>query len=567
MAQLNVSRKKISELLSSMQNKKFIIPDYQRPYKWDYDKCNILWDDLKNFYIENISNDKEYFLGTIVTCKVNDGLEIIDGQQRITTLMLLLRAFYQHLNEMESDANVQGLKRQIEPCIWDINPISQNVDDKNKIHIESRVATELDNEIFHNIIRNGNSIIPTSLYSSNYEYFYESSKEFASNNPMRWYGFCVFVLNKSIILPIECDEFETGLTIFSTLNDRGMPLSDSDIFKAQIYKNQSGINKEDFIIKWKKLYIEVGKSNITLDDIFRYYTHIIRAQNDDRSREIGLRAFYSKNDYSIFKNNLYIVDELQDIAEFWTQIYSSIFQNNNDNIHVNINIKSLQYLHCLYLYPNDYWKYIVSVFYFKNKNSFNFEKEFTKFLEKLISFLFIKFVEKPTVNYIKDAIFKAYCDIWKGNNNIFKDVELKPEFKSHISMSNNYKIARALILLKAYLFEGQNELINSKFDVEHILPTKWQGTNFNGWNKKDADIYIEKFGNKIVLERQLNIQAGNGFFGKKKEKYSKSKIKEVIALSKYNKNVDNWFKEDILEREENFIDIIYNFFKSSLTND
>ena len=171
------------------------------------------------------------------------------------------------------------------------------------------------------------------------------------------------------------------------------------------------------------------------------------------------------------------------------------------------------------------------------------------------------------MNYIKDAIFKAYCDIWKGNNNIFKDVELKPEFKSHISMSNNYKIARALILLKAYLFEGQNELINSKFDVEHILPTKWQGTNFNGWNKKDADIYIEKFGNKIVLERQLNIQAGNGFFGKKKEKYSKSKIKEVIALSKYNKNVDNWFKEDILEREENFIDIIYNFFKSSLTND
>ncbi|WP_346678288.1 DUF262 domain-containing protein [uncultured Brachyspira sp.] len=567
MAQLNVSRKKISELLSSMQNKKFIIPDYQRPYKWDYDKCNILWDDLKNFYIENISNDKEYFLGTIVTCKVNDGLEIIDGQQRITTLMLLLRAFYQHLNEMESNANVQGLKRQIEPCIWDINPISQNVDDKNKIHIESRVATELDNEIFHNIIRNGNSIIPASLYSSNYEYFYESSKEFASNNPMRWYGFCVFVLNKSIILPIECDEFETGLTIFSTLNDRGMPLSDSDIFKAQIYKNQSGINKEDFIIKWKNLHIEVGKSNITLDDIFRYYTHIIRAQNDDRSREIGLRAFYSKNDYSIFKNNLYIVDELQDIAEFWTQIYSSIFQNNNDNIHVNINIKSLQYLHCLYLYPNDYWKYIVSVFYFKNKNSFNFEKEFTKFLEKLISFLFIKFVEKPTVNYIKDAIFKAYCDIWKGNNNIFKDVELKPEFKSHISMSNNYKIARALILLKAYLFEGQNELINSKFDVEHILPTKWQGTNFNGWNKKDADIYIEKFGNKIVLERQLNIQAGNGFFGKKKEKYSKSKIKEVIALSKYNKNVDNWFKEDILEREENFIDIIYNFFKSSLTND
>ena len=60
---------------------------------------------------------------------------------------------------------------------------------------------------------------------------------------------------------------------------------------------------------------------------------------------------------------------------------------------------------------------------------------------------------------------------------------------------------------------------NEPSDIEHIFPKKWQDTNYNGWTKIDADLYLDRFGNKTVFEKKLNIQAGNGYFGVKKQKY------------------------------------------------
>lgn len=222
MAELNVSRKNISKLFVDMQNKKFIIPDYQRPYTWDEEKCGVLWEDITNFHESN-HDTNEYFLGTIVSYKNGQNIEIIDGQQRITSFFLLLRAFYKKLEEMTEDDNVKGLKNQIAPCIWDINPISQIVSDKKKIHIESLVATDEDNEVFHSILETGFSKEDAKdLYSLNYRFFYEKCKEYAQKNPMQWQPLCVSILQKCIILPIECDQQDTALTIFSTLNDRGL---------------------------------------------------------------------------------------------------------------------------------------------------------------------------------------------------------------------------------------------------------------------------------------------------------------------------------------------------------
>ena len=71
MAELNVTRKSVGSLLSEMQRRKFIIPEYQRPYKWDREKCEILWNDLTDFYSERNPRenpDQEYYLGTVVIC-------------------------------------------------------------------------------------------------------------------------------------------------------------------------------------------------------------------------------------------------------------------------------------------------------------------------------------------------------------------------------------------------------------------------------------------------------------------------------------------------------------------
>ena len=92
MADLHVSKKSISKLFTEMQDRKFIIPDYQRPYKWDKEKCETLWKDIEEFSQSDAKNGADYFLGTIVSHKNNDkDLEIIDGQQRLTTIYIILK--------------------------------------------------------------------------------------------------------------------------------------------------------------------------------------------------------------------------------------------------------------------------------------------------------------------------------------------------------------------------------------------------------------------------------------------------------------------------------------------
>ena len=108
MSKLNIDQKTIKDLFSNKKSD-FLIPDYQRPYAWGEDECQTLWDDIFSFAFpdgnkDNFDSDNdEYFLGPIVTFKneKNSKQEIIDGQQRLTTLMILLRAFYARLSKFK----------------------------------------------------------------------------------------------------------------------------------------------------------------------------------------------------------------------------------------------------------------------------------------------------------------------------------------------------------------------------------------------------------------------------------------------------------------------------------
>lgn len=564
MADLHVSKKTVGKLFSEMQNRKFVIPDYQRPYKWNIEKCETLWSDIENFAQTDAKSGADYFLGTIVSY-VNDdrNQEIIDGQQRITSFMLLLRSFYKKLDDMQEDEDVIGLKNQLAPCIWDINPISQKVTDKTKIHIVSEVATEEDNETFHKILETGNVVENTSdNYSKNYRYFKEKCDEYATTNPMQWKELCVTILQKCIILPIECDAQDTALTIFSTLNDRGMPLADSDIFKAQIYRNCTTEEKrKEFTETWKELTQICKQGYFSIDDIFRYYTHVLRARNNDKTKEVGLRKFYADNKYERLKTDN-IMTEIMDLAYFWRFINEWI-EPEIDYTYV-ISDKANIHLHCLNCYPNEFWKYATSVFFMKNKDSQTFETDFENMLQKLIAFLFAKFIDQPSVNAIKDDIYNSCISI-NANNELQYRFALNEELLSQqIDNHSSSRISRALLLLYAYQNPNQTEVIPYTFDIEHIFPKKWQDTNYNGWTKSDADLYLDRFGNKTVFEKKLNIQAGNGYFGVKKQKYKVSTIATVQDLSNYPSN--DWVKTDIEKREQEFKTTLLNYFRTNLAN-
>jgi len=400
MAELTVAKKSVWNLLSEMQRRKFIIPDYQRPYKWDKEKCETLWQDLTGFFEDRKPNEnpgEEYFLGTIVTCQSDEAagrrdLEVIDGQQRITSFLLLLRAFYRKLEGMPKDAMVSGLMNQIAPCIWNVNPISGLVDDHNVIHIDSRVATATDNDTFHEILKKGETLAGArDLYSLNFRYFFDECEKYARDFPMAWQPLCVSILKNCIIFPIECEKLDTALEIFSTLNDRGMPLSDSDIFKAQIYRSKATPDEKiRFTADWKDLTETVEDAGITLDDVFRYYSHVIRARDGDKSKEIRLRQFYAGGDKSRLKASQ-LMPELAALADFWLAIHERADTVDGAEV-VMFTFESKKLLQCLTHYPNEYWKYVTSVYFCRHKNDADFKECFPVFLRFLVSFLFTQYI-------------------------------------------------------------------------------------------------------------------------------------------------------------------------------
>ncbi len=157
MSKLNVDQKSIYALLSD-RKADYIIPDYQRPYAWDEDSCQTLWDDIFSFAIPDndatkFDRNDEYFLGSIVTFE-NDKKqqEVIDGQQRLTTFMLLLRAFYDRFTKMQ-DQGSKDFSERIASCIWKTDEMGKP--DKDHLKIDSVVATDKDKEEFLSILRTG----------------------------------------------------------------------------------------------------------------------------------------------------------------------------------------------------------------------------------------------------------------------------------------------------------------------------------------------------------------------------------------------------------------------------
>lgn len=257
MSKLSVDQKNIISLFGD-KNSNFVIPDYQRPYAWTEEECQTLWEDIFEFAFPNgqykeFNSDEEYYLGPIVTFKnENNKKEVIDGQQRLTTLMLLLRAFYVRFSLMKTDESMKT-RDLIAKCIWRTDEFGTA--NLNELKIDSEVATDNDKEEFLDILKTG--IVKDnqkSKYAKNYRFFQAKIEEFLNEYLDVFSYFPIRILNNCILLPIEADNQNTALRIFSTLNDRGLPLSDADIFKAQFYKYYSKKGeKENFIKKMERI--------------------------------------------------------------------------------------------------------------------------------------------------------------------------------------------------------------------------------------------------------------------------------------------------------------------------
>lgn len=302
---IEVNKQSVEELLGSGKYKPFVIPEYQRPYAWTDEQVQTLFEDLWDFTATNGGTERDgtYFLGSIVTYENDNGeQEIIDGQQRITSLFLLLRAIYTKLvstpkNERTDEAN--NFIGKIEPSIWRTNKLTGTVDYKN-ILLTSHVINSEGNETLRTILETG--IADNNAkdnYSKNYRYFQELFDKHSSENPLMIYQFIYALLNQAILLPITADNQDTALTIFSTLNNRGLPLSDADIFKAKIYNHlETEEEKKKFIDRWKDLDEQAIEAKESIQHLFYYNMFYLRAlEQDNKTTTPGVRKYYTANNF------------------------------------------------------------------------------------------------------------------------------------------------------------------------------------------------------------------------------------------------------------------------------
>lgn len=569
-ANINVNKQNVLQLLTSGQEIPFVIPEYQRPYSWSDDEIITLFEDLWEFSIERTHSDgaKNYFLGCVVSYEENGERQIIDGQQRITSLFLLLRAVFSMLEKEDNKTDeVNNFIQKIKPALWKENEMTGK-EDRSKILLRSEVVTDSGNLILRNILESGEADKNAKdNYSKNYNKFKELYIQKSQSSPNQIYHFVLALLNYSILLPITADDQETALTIFNTLNNRGLPLSDADIFKSYIYKKLDDTGKKAFINKWKKLETDAEKVNESIQSLFYYNMFYMRArEKDDKSTTPGVRKFYlDKN-----KNRLTpeVIDDLAVNLQLW-KVINGREAVDGEVWSQNMDIRKI--LDCLSSYTNEFWKYPVSIFFMEHKDKANFEEIFLKFLRKLYVMLLTRYLEVPTINAVKVDILKLNVQIINNSHPEFyagfEEKKLEDEYAVNAEKARTDKLiiaphknmVRMLLKVLAYQEDTQIDLLPGYWEIEHIFPQTWDSKYYT-LNEEEANEKLEHLGNKLPLEKKLNISASNNYFAKKKDRYKDSKIAIIKKLG--DSTLDEWNLANIDTNDTKVCEIIKGLLKA-----
>jgi len=558
MKAIQATPKKIHELFQSV----YIIPEFQRPYSWDEEQCTKLFEDITDFFKEHKEASESYYLGNIVIYKDKDKDKdekfwfVIDGQQRLTTLFLFIKALYSHA------ITAKGL----ENLLMDRDILTGEIK-KDILKIQSEVNEEDKKDLKDVILLN--KIDGKSRIKQNYTLLDVMLTNWIKDDGLGSEDIDSFInilLMNIVLLPIECDSRDDALTLFNTLNDRGKPLGDADIFKAALF--ESVMNDKEAQKKLKNRWNALNKNDQTdskknqIESLFRDYMHVQRAKLGETSKEIAMRTFFFDPKKEI-------------ILRDWNSVLSALEKLNTDNMNFEDGdpVEIFNWRNLLDEIPNEYCKYPVKVFWYNNaytKDGLSYlprdkEKDYKELITRTVKYYYLYAVAYNAVNKIKDTTYKVCKAIAHKENYLdeyrSKYAEAFIEFDRKIREYRYGRCRRGLVALLALLNDDQDhkKLYDlSEWHVEHILPQEGGYNNYNGWTEEQYDEKLNTLGNFVMLDMKLNIRASNEFFEKKKKEYKNSVIADARALVK----LDDWKYEDWVIRNQEREAKLLEFFKT-----
>jgi len=519
----------------------YIIPSYQRPYSWEYDQCFQLYTDLQATY----KDKQDYFIGNIIIAKADnnkDVFEVVDGQQRLITLLLLFKT----LSFFQPDLKV--LNQLIEKEDWTgenkVPRIKSEIFEANDDYFLNSVLNYSFEKIKQRLIevndKNGKILerLCESKFECNTLYFYNWIKFFQENNG-NLNDFTHFILKQVYLLPIELngptqeEAGEKALVIFETINNRGMNLEDADIFKAKLYNKAKSVNEANiFIEQWSDFKNYCDNLRLNIDDVFRYYSHIIRGREGVTSSEKNLREFFTNEKFSPFELKKY-----NEILEDLFRIIGILEFLNQEKIK---ETEAAKWLQIIDAYTNQYPKYaIVNYLYI---NTLDPDKKFIDFLKSLTRYI-----------YYQGSTATVKFEIYNIIKQTSSSQEVSAYSKSDIEATYfNYlgRLKKGFALLALYL---NRETALPNYNIDKIINLKDKQLLSQDWQNIDMGDIIDRLGNTVILDLPKRYVA----YSKKKEYYSTSKLKEIKDIFNYNE----FTYKDFLDRDQMLRDKLTLFFK------
>lgn len=549
----------------------FRIPEYQRPYVWGYDEIHDLLDDL-TFAMQNKA-DSDYFLGSFVfqskAANPKEGQkfdenDLLDGQQRMTTLLLIFAV----IRDLSGD---EEAKEDCQKCIYQKSSKYKNIPERTRLVFGIREAVQ---EFIEYYIKNNNGTSDLSelnqLVKSTSDVSIRNMakaileiRKFFEQENVEPEPFLQFILNNVLLIYVATENMEDAFRLFMILNDRGVPLRNSDILKSL---NLGALELDSDKIKYAKLWEEAeGELG---DDFDRFLNHIRTVLVKEKSRLNLLQEFEDKiynpkeKDKSTGMVKLSLLKKGKDtffFVERYLKHYRTLLSGNNYEITNSFSFDNLLKVMLTGLPATDWIPPLLHYF-----DKFGTENIY-EFIVALDNKFSADWISQYTPTYRIEAMneISKVIDNAKTSQKVFESECFDIDYESflRIIQSDVYgrRFARYILLKLDYFYQNQDQRMHFEtLSVEHILPQTPKDDS--QWVIDFADdkrqAMTHKIGNLVLITRRKNAFQGRLDYTDKKKKYFSKNIdtcpNSLRVLNKY----DAWTPDTFSENQSVVLELI-----------
>ncbi len=535
----------------------FVIPEYQRSYVWQTDNIIELVEDL--YYAFENKDDSDYFLGSLVLKKIEGSsfpeYEVLDGQQRLTTFFIMMAV----MRDLISDDNS---KNTIHKKIYQEENSLENIPARMRItyRIRDRVEDFINDFIISKGGTNRVDELKSLLESDNVSLSSMSNAILTlrdilmqKNESVDLLNYIKFIFNNALFIYVSTDNTEDAFRLVTILNDRGIPLTNSDILKSQ---NIGGLTSEKETQKYAKIWEEIeGKHGENFDRFLQFIRNIVvkekaRANLFDEFSE----KIYTKDKLKLGKETFELIDKYNNIYEEIIELQDPSLSNEYKNLItvMRIGLRSEDWIPPLMFYSYKFGTEKIDIFL--KKLEYKFSGDWICGVTPTLRLDAMNSMLKVIENTSKETL-----DSLLNNQDLYKiDID---EFKKNIE-GNVYKkqYARYLLLKCEYLM-SENTVHLSSYNyitVEHVLPQN--PYDDSQWNKDfsedDRLFWTNKLANLVLISKRKNSALSNKDFEEKKKVYLKKRIDVFNANKIFIEQNSKWNPVVLKERQDNLISLL-----------